>query len=101
MAFYVGDEIAATDGSRYRIVARKPGGFLVQSRWGMVSEKDELEIDQYYYKVGLADASQYPTYLPEGVVDPKYCLHDWKRYVGILKVYEYCTKCDEKRDVKE
>lgn len=103
MGFYVGDEIAATDGSRYRIVERRKSSYVVQSKWGLVQEKDELDIDQYYYKVGLADLSEYPIYLPvaNNSVDQQYCLHDWKKYVGIVKVYEYCTKCDAKRDVNE
>lgn len=28
---------------------------------------------------------------------PIHCYHDWKLYVGIHKVYEYCTKCDKKK----
>lgn len=28
-------------------------------------------------------------------------LHDWSLYVGITQKYEYCTKCDLKREVKE
>lgn len=24
--------------------------------------------------------------------------HDWRYYEGITEVYEYCTKCDKKRD---
>ena len=27
--------------------------------------------------------------------------HDWKRYNGFREVYEYCSRCDAKREVKE
>jgi hypothetical protein len=27
--------------------------------------------------------------------------HDWKKYVGFTEQYEYCTKCDEKRETQE
>lgn len=28
------------------------------------------------------------------------CFHDWKSYQGFNESYEYCTKCDEKKDKK-
>ena len=29
---------------------------------------------------------------------PEVCMHEWKEYQGILNKFDYCTKCDEKRD---
>ena len=31
----------------------------------------------------------------------KYCYHDWEAYKGFSEDYEYCTKCDKKREVGE
>lgn len=28
----------------------------------------------------------------------KYCYHDWVKYQGFTKVYEYCKKCDLKKE---
>lgn len=28
----------------------------------------------------------------------KSCDHTWKRYQGFIESYDYCTKCDEKRN---
>jgi len=28
------------------------------------------------------------------------CSHDWKEYIGLEEKYEFCTKCDEKREVR-
>ena len=27
------------------------------------------------------------------------CNHQWVEYVGLVQVYEYCSKCDEKREI--
>lgn len=27
------------------------------------------------------------------------CSHDWKRYEGFTARYEYCSKCDKKKDI--
>ena len=32
--------------------------------------------------------------------DPPKCKHDWKHYRGIMEEYDYCTKCDTKRNQK-
>lgn len=29
-----------------------------------------------------------------------HCYHDWQRYTGFVHIYDYCTKCGEKKDVK-
>ena len=29
------------------------------------------------------------------------CLHKWKHYVGFNEEYEYCERCDEKRNIRE
>jgi hypothetical protein len=29
---------------------------------------------------------------------PKPCTHTWKRYIGFTDSYDYCEKCDAKRD---
>ena len=26
------------------------------------------------------------------------CYHDWRDYNGFTKIYQYCSKCDEKRN---
>lgn len=31
---------------------------------------------------------------------PKSCKHEWTEYVGFTQRYEFCTKCDEKRESK-
>jgi hypothetical protein len=31
---------------------------------------------------------------------PNQCWHNWVRYQGFTRIYEYCTKCDQKRDIK-
>ena len=28
------------------------------------------------------------------------CFHDWKEYQGIYEIYDFCTKCDLKREKK-
>jgi hypothetical protein len=30
-----------------------------------------------------------------------YCWHNWVRYQGFTRIYEYCTKCDAKQDIKK
>lgn len=32
--------------------------------------------------------------------DKSLCFHDWKTYIGLKESYQYCTKCDEKRELK-
>lgn len=29
------------------------------------------------------------------------CVHDWVKYVGLNETYEFCTKCDEKKETGE
>lgn len=31
----------------------------------------------------------------------KSCQHNWQKYHGFNEIYEFCTKCDEKRPIKE
>jgi hypothetical protein len=42
--------------------------------------------------------------LVNGLVKPvkggeQYCLHVWRRYTGMTRVYDYCVFCDAKIDV--
>ena len=30
--------------------------------------------------------------------DPKYCLHSWVDYIGFTEKYQFCTKCDTKKE---
>ena len=30
----------------------------------------------------------------------KQCDHDWKNYIGLKDTFEYCSKCDKKRNFK-
>lgn len=39
---------------------------------------------------------------PEGgPKDPNCFIHEWTRYEGLLHDYDFCTKCDLKRDIKD
>jgi hypothetical protein len=29
------------------------------------------------------------------------CKHDWREYHGFTESFQYCTKCDERRDIDE
>lgn len=29
------------------------------------------------------------------------CVHDWVKYIGLNETYEFCTKCDEKKEIAE
>ena len=42
--------------------------------------------------------SQYPYSEPAKEVSIEMpCDHEWQRYVGLTKAYDFCTKCDEKK----
>lgn len=37
----------------------------------------------------------------EGALTRALCkVHEYAQYVGLVETYEYCIRCDEKRDVK-
>ena len=38
--------------------------------------------------------------LPFSAAD-KYCNHDWVRYTGITQSYDFCTKCDAKKELHD
>lgn len=31
----------------------------------------------------------------------KHCWHEWKKYIGFTEKYEFCIKCEEKREFNE
>jgi hypothetical protein len=44
----------------------------------------------------------YDNELPKGKEDNKpYCYHNYQKYYGLKENYEFCTKCDEKREIQE
>jgi hypothetical protein len=55
-----------------------------------------MDIHQYYYNM-----------LPYFGADPAFvqsdegCSHDWKNYLGFTESYEYCAKCNEKKDIHD
>jgi hypothetical protein len=97
MRFLPNEEIKSTDGEKYRIISADEDNktYKVQTPWGKVIDLPQKNLEDFFWSCGLAPISEYPAYLPAG----SYCYHDWKRYTGFLMVYEYCTKCDEKRAV--
>ena len=71
-----------------------PGVPYHTSEWHYVSEPGELEFDFMNRVIGFTrfDALK---------KDDTYCWHDWQHYIGFhLEEYDFCTKCDEKRDKK-
>ena len=40
-------------------------------------------------------------YVPKPVSDREQkCNHKWKKVIKFIKVFEYCVKCNEKKDIK-
>lgn len=41
-------------------------------------------------------------YYVDDALDPSKCfIHDYKHYVGFTEIYDYCLKCDDKREHKD
>jgi hypothetical protein len=63
--------------------------------------------------IQMVDGSKNPTEigLPPGYCiipwdedfdnDDNQCKHDWKEYHGFTESFQYCTKCDERRDIDD
>lgn len=106
--FHKGDEVKDIHGARYKVIEEDNVNktYKTLSRTGIIQEWNMGALDTYYWYEGLASNSDYPfpvyyssdsEKLPEGI---KICLHEWKNYVGLIKSYEFCDKCNEKRNIK-
>lgn len=65
----------------------KTGASSMNSRWF-----DDAAIE-FFQNSGVLKV------LSSSKKEPEHCFHDWERYTGAREVYDYCTRCDKKRDI--
>jgi hypothetical protein len=69
--------------------AAKTSGYLSPSAY-RTSKNTPWDLEEY------EDLDTFKPWTPEQST-PKYCAHEWVKYVGLNEAFEYCKKCDEKR----
>lgn len=118
--FDIGDHFYVLDsGLTGRIVGRTydyDTGFAenYMVSWDYMSRQSDVPVaegDQLWEHIEVSKRKQYldrqipgSDGLPRGAnfgdIKGPECLHDWKNYQGLKEFYDYCTKCDAKRQVR-
>lgn len=70
--------------------------------WGMDwSGFTIVETDEEYRNRAKMYSIEYDpmigSFVARSISTSKACTHSWKSYTGFTEVYEYCSKCDEKK----